>query len=323
MYDFDIWEGCLSFLSLSVVWNIGCILIKPQNNPIMQLFKSAIISSKESIKYYRDEYHKKVEECTTILHSKVNWENKKVYLIFGKFVSEYLKIDKNLENIELCASLFYPICFSYTCLILSFHSLLGLLLIPVIKNEKTDWILNAYIVFSVFVVLTLFILLIIEIWELFKRNRNTDINSEDTIYDKLSTKYLVHEVYWALLGIGLSIELSDLSCLSFIYSYLEPYIYDVTVLLSCTSFALYFILYSMIEFISKVFVIRDWMCKRKIDPLYEKLKTMITKSSNQNINSQQDSEVDGDQQKQNVGKNSVIQRTNNKQKRKKKKRRAR
>ncbi|MBP3510608.1 MAG: hypothetical protein J6K19_01010 [Prevotella sp.] len=264
MYDFDIWEGCLSFLSLSVVWNFGCIWVK--NNPIKRLFESVINKRDEDTKSYRDECGKRMEERTATLHSKDNWQNKNVYLIFGKLVSQYLKVDKIFEDLQYCTQrIFDPVCFSYACFILGCHSLLGLLLIPVIKSQKLDWILNAFISFSAFVVITLFILLIIDIKLIFKgKNEDKDEN--------FSTKYLVWEVFWVLLGILLSIILSNLPCISFIFSYLEPYVYDATVILPYISFIVCFIWYLIGRIVSWENTKKAMKCKKEFDNLYDELK---------------------------------------------------
>lgn len=264
MYDFDIWEGCLSFLSLSVVWNFGCIWVK--NNPIRRLFESVINERSEDTKSYRDDCGKRMEERTTILHSKENWQNKNVYLIFGKLVSQYLQVDKIFQDLQYCTQrIFDPVCFSYACFILGCHSLLGVLLIPVIKSLKYDWILNAFIAFSSFVVLTLFILLIIDIKLIFK-GKNGDK------YENFSTKYLVWEVFWVLFGIVLSIILSKLSCLKSIFSYLEPYVYDATVILPYISFIVCFIWYLVGRTISWRKTKKATKCKGEFDNLYDELK---------------------------------------------------
>lgn len=155
MCDFDTWKDCLSFLSISVIWNLGCILINKKDNPITRLFSSTIINNYEDTKAYRSEYSRRMDELNTIFKSKENWNNVDIYLKYINLSVLHLNINDSYEDIEIHVRKSYPMCFSYACLILSFYSLLGLSLIPIIE---LNWVLNAYTTFSAFVVLTLTIL---------------------------------------------------------------------------------------------------------------------------------------------------------------------
>lgn len=263
MCDFDTWKDCLSFLSISVIWNLGCILINKKDNPITRLFSSTIINNYEDTKAYRSEYSRRMDELNTIFKSKENWNNVDIYLKYINLSVLHLNINDSYEDIEIHVRKSYPMCFSYACLILSFYSLLGLSLIPIIE---LNWVLNAYTTFSAFVVLTLTILLIIEFYKLIFRKKEKDID------ENFSTKYLVWEVYWALLGIGVSIKISDQQCLSAIYSNLEPYACYATIVLPYIPFIVCFIWYSIVRVISWIKLVKINKYKKEFDKLYDELK---------------------------------------------------
>lgn len=174
MYDICTWEGCLSFLQMSVALNLACIIVK--ENPIEKLFASVITQNDRNTDDYRKEYDKKRDRCKKALALPEIPEM--AYMKYNELSAQHLKTDDSLVSLGLRARLASPVCFSYACLLLGLYGILGLLLIPVAK--ESSWALNTFTTFTGFVVLTLFLFLWVELWKCFVSKEDVGIHLIDS-----------------------------------------------------------------------------------------------------------------------------------------------
>lgn len=261
MYDIDTWEGCLSFLQMSVALNLACIIV--EENPIEKLFASVITQNERNIDDYRKEYDEKRDRCKKAFAKLPPKED--AYLKYNELSIQHMKIDDSLVNLGLRARLASPLCFSYACMLLGLYGVLGLLLIPI--AEESNWALNTFIAFTGFVILTLFLFLCLEVEKSFV--------SKEEVGREESTKYLVREVYMILFCLMTAILLSSVHTTEVLFEKIQPYIYDVTVILPYLSFIVCFFWYSLNRFLDKKVKKQVQKDEEKFEKVYKEFKDLV------------------------------------------------
>ena len=261
MYNVELWNGCLSFIQMSVALNVGCILV--DKNPIERLFDTASSTSQNNSRNYIDEYSQKLNKCTKAVASTIDG-NTDAYSKLNKLISSYLKIDKSLKFLKEYSEDVSPICFSYACLLLSIYGLLSLLLIPIVAVAHksctaiatVDRAMDMLVLFSIFTALFLIVFLIVEIANRYGGNQ----------LDKShSTKHLV--TFTCIIVAYLLITSIVSYCDYLNLKSIHPYIYDISVILPFLSFIVCFILYLHDRICGIPYKIKVWYYKKKFNKI--------------------------------------------------------
>lgn len=261
MYNAELWNGCLSFIQMSVALNIGCILV--DKNPVERLFDAASSTSQNNSQNYIDEYSQKLNKCTKAVASTTD-NDTYAYSKLNKLISSYLKIDKSLKFLKEYSEEMSPICFSYACLLLSIYGLLSLLLIPIVAvaNKSytaiatADKAMDMLVLFSIFTTLFLIVFFIVEIVNRYGEKR----------LDKShSTKHLV--TFTCIIVVYLLIISIVSYCDYLNIESIHPYIYDISVILPFLSFIVCFLLYLHDLFCGIPYKIKVWYYKRKFNKI--------------------------------------------------------
>lgn len=259
MYDIESWDGCLSFIQMSVALNLGSILLsKP---PIEELFDYAIKQSKKESEVFRIEYSKKIAKCKDIITQKED-RDENLKIKYNNFVSIYLKMNEYFGLRETYDKNVTPICFSYACLLLGVYGLLGLLIIPVC--DECAWGVNSFVLFSLFTSLALVVFLSIELW---KRFIASNKSGED-----LSKKYLVMEVNIIIVGLLIAFIFPFCPYGVLLVEAIKPMVYNTAIILPYLSFVICFMLYAIDRWITFIFVdCRIKRLKKRFNNLYKEI----------------------------------------------------
>lgn len=232
MYDLENWEGCLSLMQLSVALNLGSILVE---NKIKKLFDSdekQDNSCKEeclgTIEEYQKVYCGKMQDCI----QKVG-ELNKMHGELNKLTSVYFKALDEFQILNVCKRL-DAICFNYACFLLGIYGLLCLYIIPLARNSfmATSFIVS----FSLFALVAIFVLLIIEIMHRIKK---------EGIIKWFFKKNFMYEIFIILLFIILSIGLALINTKYLLWGNSDAsmqIICNLSVILPYASFIICFIL---------------------------------------------------------------------------------
>lgn len=234
MYNMENWNGCLSFIQMSVALNFGSILVE---NKIRKLFDSGRSQDNSydgecigTIEQYREEYCEKMKTCIQRIAEKKDLDSK-IYSDLNNLTSIYYKADEEFQMLNICRKL-DTICFNYACLLLGIYGLVGLFVIPV--TTSSDFATAFFAIFSALTSLSLVVLLAIEVMHRIKK--------EGIIKGPLK-KYFKKEIFIILAFLTASaISATYISQSTEALDFIKLYVCDIPVILPYISFVVCFIL---------------------------------------------------------------------------------
>ncbi len=217
MYDFDTWVLGLALIQVSIAFNFASILAPNQIGMLFRTIKIKQSDISDCVKIFG--------ECQTKLENNFSEET---FNNYNRVIVSYLKLS-NLYTETTVYQKLKPVCFEYACLLLGFYGILSLFVIPI--YEPSSSITKFYITFTVFVLLGLLSLFIIEVLLRFKKQILPDDRS------------FVAEIFLIAIASLLSYIVSRCGIPQNIWMCCQKYICDISILVPYLSFTICFLLY--------------------------------------------------------------------------------